>query len=150
MNLFLSSLLLCSLVSSLRFDPEYVNYNLNQNQNAQSPLEYSGQRNGHNYHPSPEDWRFPFYTITLDRFVNGDPSNDNANGTLFEQDITSTQIRHGGDIQGLVDTLDYLQGMGIKVCDVDFPSGGVLTRIRAFTLLALHLSICPGVQMPTL
>lgn len=24
-------------------------------------------------------------------------------------------MRHGGDLQGLVDTLDYLQGMGVKV-----------------------------------
>ncbi|KAL1865860.1 Cell wall alpha-1,3-glucan synthase ags1 [Diaporthe australafricana] len=50
----------------------------------------------------------------LDKWVNGDPSNDNANGTLFEQDIWSTQLRHGGDIQGLIDSLDYIQGMGIK------------------------------------
>jgi len=27
----------------------------------------------------------------------------------------SSQFRHGGDIAGLVDTLDYIQGMGIKV-----------------------------------
>lgn len=25
-----------------------------------------------------------------------------------------TQLRHGGDMAGLVDTLDYLQGLGIK------------------------------------
>jgi alpha-1,3-glucan synthase len=25
-----------------------------------------------------------------------------------------TQLRHGGDLRGLVDSLDYLQGMGIK------------------------------------
>lgn len=46
--------------------------------------------------------------------MNGDPTNDNANGTAFEQDILSTQLRHGGDIAGVVDSLDYLQGMGIK------------------------------------
>ena len=50
----------------------------------------------------------------LDRFVNGDPTNDNINGTAWEHDLTGTQLRHGGDIQGLVDTLDYLTGMGIK------------------------------------
>ncbi|KKY35779.1 putative glycosyltransferase family 5 protein [Diaporthe ampelina] len=54
----------------------------------------------------------------LDKWVNGDPSNDNANGTLFEQDVWSTQLRHGGDIQGLVDSLDYIQGMGIKPIDL--------------------------------
>lgn len=53
----------------------------------------------------------------LDRFVNGIPDNDNINGTYFEHDLKSNQMRHGGDIYGLRDTLDYLQGMGIKVSD---------------------------------
>ena len=26
----------------------------------------------------------------------------------------SNQLRHGGDLQGLMDGLDYLQGMGVK------------------------------------
>lgn len=51
----------------------------------------------------------------LDRFVNGNPTNDDANGTQFEFDPTQTQLRHGGDVQGLKDSLDYLQGMGVKV-----------------------------------
>ena len=51
----------------------------------------------------------------LDKFVNGDPTNDNANGTIFEHDLDETQLRHGGDIRGLMDSLDYLQGMGVRV-----------------------------------
>ena len=47
--------------------------------------------------------------------MNGDPTNDNINGTLFEHDIQSNQMRNGGDLQGLIDSLDYLAGMGIKV-----------------------------------
>lgn len=43
-----------------------------------------------------------------------DPSNDNANGTQFEHDLLSNQLRYGGDTKGLQDSLDYLQGMGIK------------------------------------
>lgn len=108
-------LLAAPVTQALRYDPAYAEYNLNTNQQAVSPLDYSGERNGHTYHPSPDNWRFPFYTVMLDKWVNGDPSNDNANGTLFEQDVWSTQLRHGGDIQGLVDSLDYIQGMGIKV-----------------------------------
>ena len=50
-----------------------------------------------------------------DRWVNGDPHNDNINGTAFERDTSSTQLRYGGDIAGLADSLDYIQGMGIKV-----------------------------------
>ncbi|KAJ6102430.1 hypothetical protein N7486_004857, partial [Penicillium sp. IBT 16267x] len=77
---------------------------------ATHPLDYSGQWDGHTYNPSPENW----YTVFLDRFVNGDPSNDNANGTQWEHILTSNEFRHGGDVLGLVDTFDYLQGMGIK------------------------------------
>lgn len=108
-------LLVASGARALRYDPAYAEWNLNTNQQAVSPLDYSGIRTGHTYHPSPDNWRFPFYSLTLDRWVNGDPSNDNANGTLFEQDVWSTQLRHGGDVQGLSDSLDYIQGMGIKV-----------------------------------
>ena len=106
--------LVVQLVGALRFDSREVDYNLNQNQQAQNVLEYSGQWQNHQYHESPTNWRFPFYTLFLDRLVNGDPQNDNANGTLFEQDPLSNQFRHGGDLAGLTDTLDYIQGMGIK------------------------------------
>ncbi|KAK0729653.1 hypothetical protein B0H67DRAFT_559297 [Lasiosphaeris hirsuta] len=112
---FLVSLIAFALPSlSLPYLPEHEDYNLNQNKTATSPLDYWGEWPDHEYHPSPENWRMPFYSLFLDRFVNGDPSNDNANGTAFEVDILSTQLRAGGDIDGLVDSLDYLQGMGIK------------------------------------
>ncbi|KAM7188404.1 hypothetical protein V8F33_010655 [Rhypophila sp. PSN 637] len=103
-----------TLVNGLRFDPAYVDYNLNTNEQATDPLEYSASRPGHTYFPSPENWRFPFYTIFLDRLADGDPTNNDINGTVYEQDITSNQLRHGGDIQGLIDSLDYIQGMGMK------------------------------------
>lgn len=105
---------LLPIVSSLKYDPTYVGYNLNTNQNGTSPLEYDGTWDNHVYTPSPDNWRLPFYTIMIDRFVNGDPLNDNVNGTIFEQDTTSTKLRYGGDIAGLVDSLDYIQGMGIR------------------------------------
>ncbi|KAJ5925198.1 hypothetical protein N7454_007837 [Penicillium verhagenii] len=100
---------LATFVSSWPYDKALVEYNLNENQTATSPAEYWGEWPNHTYHPSPENWRFPIYTLFLDRFVNGDPTNDNINGTLFEHDLDSNQMRHGGDVAGLVDTLDYLQ-----------------------------------------
>lgn len=96
------------------YDEALVDYNLNTNKQASNPAEYSTDGPGHKYTPSPDNWRFPMYTLFLDRFVNGDPTNDNINGTLFEHDLNSNQMRHGGDVVGLIDTLDYLQGMGIK------------------------------------
>lgn len=113
---WLLTLAISTLVHGLIYDPELVDYNLNTQQNATDPLDYWGQRDtkSFNYTPSPENWRFPVYTLFLDRWVNGDPTNDNANGTIYEQDPHSNQMRHGGDLQGLVDSLDYISGMGIK------------------------------------
>jgi alpha-1,3-glucan synthase len=112
----LFSFLLATLAQGLHYDPSEIDYNLNTNKKATNPLEYSGARKNHDYWPSPDNWRMPFYTLFLDRYANGDPSNDDINGTVYEQDITSNQLRHGGDLQGLVDSLDYIQGMGVKVC----------------------------------
>ncbi|KAG8533939.1 uncharacterized protein KY384_001680 [Bacidia gigantensis] len=99
----------------LRYDPEQVAWNLNTDQDAVDPVQYRGEWEDHTFTPSPDNWRIPFYTVMLDRFANGDPSNDNANGTQFEHDPTQTSLRHGGDIKGLQDSLDYIQGMGVKV-----------------------------------
>jgi alpha-1,3-glucan synthase len=107
--------LFATTATSWPYDEAYLDYNLNENKTATNPAEYWGEWPNHEYHPSPKNWRFPFYTLFMDRFVNGDPTNDNINGTQFEHDLDSTQMRHGGDVAGLVDTLDYLQGMGIKV-----------------------------------
>lgn len=48
------------------------------------------------------------------RFIDGDPQNNEANGTLFEHEWLTNQLRFGGDLKGLGSHLDYLQGMGIK------------------------------------
>ena len=102
-------------VCALRYDPSQVAYNVNTNQTANDPINYWGEWENHTFHPSPLNWRLPFYTVLLDRFANGNPTNDDANGTQFEHDWTQTELRHGGDIKGLQDSLDYLQGMGVKV-----------------------------------
>lgn len=107
-------LLIIGCIHALRFSEDEIGYNLNENETAINPLEYYGEWSNHSYNPSPKNWRFPVYTIFLDKFVNGDPSNDNANGTQFEHDPMQTQLRHGGDLQGLIDSLDYIQGMGVK------------------------------------
>lgn len=109
-------LLLSALLpaQALKYDAEFVDWNLNTNPDATDPLDYSGKWEDHDFQPSPTNWRFPFYTLFLDRFANGDPTNDNANNTVYEQEVMGTQLRFGGDIQGLVDSLDYVQGIGVK------------------------------------
>lgn len=122
---FFSSTLLFTLfatttfVSALKYDASEVEHNLNRNRTAVSPLDYWGSRQDDDpdfqYAASPSNWRVPFYTVFLDRFVNGDPLNDDINGTVYETDMMSTQLRFGGDLEGLRDSLDYIAGMGIKV-----------------------------------
>ena len=111
--IYLLGLFTC--VKALSYDPQQVQWNLNQNQDASSPVEYWGQWENHTFSPSPASWRFPFYILTLDRYVNGDPTNDDSNGTHFEHDWMSNQFRFGGDARGLMNHLDYIQGFGIKV-----------------------------------
>jgi len=53
------------------------------------------------------------YLIMPDRFVNGDPSNDDMPGMLEKADRNNPNGRHGGDIKGITSSLDYLQKMGI-------------------------------------
>ena len=129
---------------ALKYDPSQIPWNLNQNQNATNPLNYSGSWSNHVYNPSPSNWRsLPMYTIMLDRFVNGNPTNDDANGTQFEFDPTQTQLRHGGDIQGLLDSLDYLQGMGIRVGKPNNTQAQRLIRLQA-----LYLAGSPFINVP--
>lgn len=55
------------------------------------------------------------YLIFPDRFANGDPSNDALPGMLQSSaDRNDGYARHGGDIQGIIDHLDYLDELGIK------------------------------------
>ena len=109
---------LLSVASSAFASPyraDLVQYNLNMNQNATSPLDYQTSRSNTTYTPSPTNWRsIPFYTVLMDKFADGDPSNNDWFGTAFEYDWRETQLRAGGDLKGLVNKLDYLLGMGIK------------------------------------
>jgi glycosidase len=51
------------------------------------------------------------YLITPDRFANGDPSNDNVEG-YADKTNQAEYGRHGGDIKGIENHLDYIADMG--------------------------------------
>ena len=53
------------------------------------------------------------YLIMPDRFVNGDKTNDNSCCTTEKADYQAFFGRHGGDIQGIEDQLDYLADLGM-------------------------------------
>ncbi|MCP5093187.1 MAG: glycoside hydrolase family 13 protein [Gammaproteobacteria bacterium] len=52
------------------------------------------------------------YLITPDRFANGDPDNDTVDGYEDELDRDDDYGRHGGDIEGVLEHLDYIAEMG--------------------------------------
>ena len=53
------------------------------------------------------------YLIMPDRFANGNPDNDNTEDTVEKLDRKDLSGRHGGDIQGIIDHLDYLEDLGV-------------------------------------
>lgn len=70
-----------------------------------------------------------FYQIYVDRFYNGDKSNDVETGEYFYIGDVSVRVEdwdkppaamgvrefYGGDLQGVMDKLDYLQDLGVDV-----------------------------------
>ena len=52
------------------------------------------------------------YLIMPDRFANGSAANDAAKGTRDHTDRNDPNARHGGDLKGITEHLDFLQGMG--------------------------------------
>ena len=53
------------------------------------------------------------YLIMPDRFANGDPTNDKLANLDKDADRNNPFLRHGGDLKGVSDHLDYLQDLGV-------------------------------------
>ncbi len=63
-----------------------------------------------------QDWRDEvIYQLIVDRFNNGDINND------FNVDTRSMARYHGGDWQGIIDKLDYLQELGVTTLWISPP-----------------------------
>ena len=58
------------------------------------------------------DARDAIYLVTPDRFANGDPANDSVAGMTEAANRANPNGRHGGDIAGIRQHLDYIAGMG--------------------------------------
>jgi len=52
------------------------------------------------------------YLLMPDRFSNGNPDNDSDATTVEKHNRESPGGRHGGDIQGIINHLDYIQELG--------------------------------------
>ena len=82
------------------YNETYGTYNINTNQNAQSPLDYDTGFLPSSYNPSPANWRIPFHTILMEKFADGDRANYDSLGSPFEWDRRETNLRFGGDLAG--------------------------------------------------
>ncbi len=72
------------------------------------PLPDAPLREGIELGTHVQDWRDEvIYQLIVDRFHNGDVNND------FNVDTRSMSRYHGGDWQGVIDKLDYLQELGV-------------------------------------
>jgi neopullulanase len=58
------------------------------------------------------DGRDAILNLMPDRFANGDPNNDRVAGYAEAADRNNPGGRHGGDLRGMHDRLDYIAGMG--------------------------------------
>ena len=105
------------LVLDLRLDPEVkpgaINIHFKRGKESIIKHEYvlrkrkegSAQREGFNTSDV-------MYLITPDRFVNGNPENDYVEGMKEKPNRSFIGGRHGGDIKGILDKLDYIKDMG--------------------------------------
>jgi len=70
---------------------------------------------------APFNWHnATVYFVLTDRFVNGNPDNDNSYGR-HKDGMQEIGTFHGGDLQGLTSKLDYLQQLGVNALWISSP-----------------------------
>lgn len=107
-------------------NPNYLFVNLSINEKAVPgtiPLTFTRgkQKMVHNYPllARPEgpargfDCSDVIYLLMPDRFANGDISNDNIPGMTEQLNRSNPGGRHGGDLRGIINHLDYLHNLGV-------------------------------------
>lgn len=79
------------------------------------------------------------YMLMPDRFANGDTSNDQIEGmTAYTVDRNEPSLRHGGDLAGIMQHLDYFNELGVTalwftpVLENDSPDGGVNSTYHGY------------------
>lgn len=71
------------------------------------PYELKSRRDGSALRQGYDSSDF-IYLIMPDRFANGDPTNDSHPDLNEQADRSDPWGRHGGDLQGIIDHLDYI------------------------------------------
>jgi len=97
-----------------RLDPGRYTFHLETPDGRQFDFDYEflPRRNGSAKRESfgPAD---AVYLLMPDRFANGDPKNDTSKDAVEKADPKNLGGRHGGDIQGMIDHLADIAGLGV-------------------------------------
>lgn len=109
-----SSYKLVDLLIGKNIKPGKIPININQNGQTHK-IDYPLKpKKADAYLPKGLNQSDFIYLIMPDRFANGNPQNDEIEAmhqSTVKRD--SAFYRHGGDLDGVIDHLDYLQGLGV-------------------------------------
>ena len=83
-----------------------------QKDSIQIPYELMERREGSALRKGYDSSDF-IYLIMPDRFANGDPTNDSHPDLHEQSNRKDPWGRHGGDLQGIIDHLDYIAQLGV-------------------------------------
>jgi glycosidase len=83
-----------------------------QKESIQIPYELMKRREGSALRKGYDSSDF-IYLIMPDRFANGDPTNDSHPDLHEQSNRKDPWGRHGGDLQGIIDHLDYIAQLGV-------------------------------------
>lgn len=100
-------------VSTENINPGNINITLSEKGKKIQTLAYEfKQRRENSSIRDGFDSSDAMYLIMPDRFANGNPNNDSTADTVEKADRANPGGRHGGDIQGVIDHLDYINDLG--------------------------------------
>ena len=100
-------------VSTKNINPGNINITLSEKGKKIQTLAYEfKQRRENSSIRDGFDSSDAMYLIMPDRFANGNPNNDSTADTAEKADRANPGGRHGGDIQGVIDHLDYINDLG--------------------------------------
>jgi glycosidase len=94
-------------------DPGYYTMHFHQGERVISRDYLIEQRHDHPGEHQGFDGSDVIYLLMPDRFANGDPSNDVYEGMTDTFDRSHNLMRHGGDLDGIIEHLDYFNKLGV-------------------------------------
>ncbi len=81
-----------------------------------------------------------FYLIMPDCFANGDEKNDSSKSLIEKANRKSEGGRHGGDLRGIINNLDYLKNLGATTLSAY--SQFAKTMKKRIHIMVMHRLIC--------